>query len=1843
ILLKQAPTIQKRIEPVRPHHNFASVILSGRQPSAIGHSQFRMLAVLSVRQKQQVLQCVVDPMGRGAFGGVADNQDADLISFRQIVAPPNSDSPDMLSSRPTVRVNDDSSVSQLRRFIDSLGCSLQAPDIFVAVVQHSLQQLEQLQIDISAESQSALQFTVREVCLIAMRIGGTVLAGSFTLPAAQQIPAGSPVQYKALQFWQRLLMRQLMDLWLRPGLEKLRQSRGRTVLGDWSRKTQRVVMLTMAVIEKLHGGNCRSSCSWSLLHQLELPSAMVGILILLSADPCALCLPSAELRDLTRSPLICGDPCALCLPSAELRDLTRSPLICGDPCALCLPSAELRDLTRSPLICAIRALFVAISRASRSDSVSIDLWRFVRSLSAISRARDLTRSPLICGDSCALCLPSAELRDLTRSPLICGDSCALCLPSAELRDLTRSPLICGDPCALCLPSAELRDLTRSPLICRLRSFLRALGLLNGLNDGDHVDYGTKRHLDFAELLKFDSASTQSSLFSLLETLGSAAAAKGQIPGTIWSMSMMMQLFNPHAILNLKKKKEAPNTTTEKTPNPWPKPEPTLKREPCRTDRSTEYRLSSIGTALQCNTEALVVEGRPGGGRLAGRLLKPNCTVPAALGRIETCRVPGSRPKRPSLENNAARGVFWRTLREKTHQPTYQYLNVNCRMLDRVWLSAGSALWVGAETGGGSGGGGSAESAVCWRWRSSSVSAASRQRLVWWRSRAFCWRGWWFYALDVEPDEYRAFELCGRPPECWSGSRDDKGHMGSFSLLYLVDLSLLVSTDAVVKWPGPGSGLVTSSSPSNGTLSSPCSKISWSPAASASTSKTGVASEVCLVGGGRGAMVTLAYDRKSPPGVAAAAVATPTLFRNAVVAVPSPSPPQPPRRCRQQPWTLTAKHVASQVTHPGRDSLEDGVRDVWRLAHKVSGRQQGYRLYDRRVAALFDLGAGQASCGVEHFLAVAIGQLAEPHPAGPAEVSGPSLASGCREKDSTTWTPTSQTSTGPARDGGGATGSTSRRASASPLPRCLECRPAFRCIGRSSAESTASIGVLTGESLGKSRLTYPSREQQWHIRHSRLCSSRPGRADGLSGPWGWKMTADDPGETGGGLLVIFRPAGTRFLITQPPHMRRGIKGEVDDLHRGGHGSPAAAATRPAVPRRRALPSLRLGRHPPGGGDEDLLSCRLTQPQPRVHKQDGSLSWCAFQLAGGGPDGRTSMRQQKALPPKWCMAMVHKTAPQKKVQGERAHRRPKKKQQAQMHLKQAHASGIHHTALAHAEVHLPGSPEAGNTTRGPASRRHPRHRRDLLDRRRGPVAGSRVTIRDVEQLVIRQSLANFVDHLASGLDDFVECFAGSMKLRCLVWLEHRVVEKDQITGLELLGLRQVGIVRVSQLLMKVQTILGQLSGLVQTALEVLDIAGQISIFGQLFQRVVDRESEVTAKHQINRDETYQLEIGGLQRLVWLGAKSTKCGRGEALVGERDAVHHLLAICEDRDISIIPGLQLRSTKPIRSLWITWSPAVEFLIGWSRHCKNPLHKSPLYLHGQCDLVPAVSLNIGYDFEIDSKKTLVGRPLGLRWQHISHTRRCMVQNPSPNASLEVQMHFRVHGSTGNLFGDGMAFWYIDPAVSKFSGPVFGMQDKFRGLGVLLDTYSNHNGPHSHDHPYISAMVNNGSLAYDHDRDGTHSQLDGCTARFRNRDHDTLLSIRYVNNALLVATDIENKQTWQPCFRVPNVKLPTHFVFGVSAMTGDLSDNHDLLSVKVYEIEPKEPLEDNMGVDYRTIEPSADSAEPPRPHVDSQADSGWSFLRIFLLVLFCAIGLVTLLVLGLVYHTSQQRKKKRFY
>jgi hypothetical protein len=59
----------------------------------------------------------------------------------------------------------------------------------------------------------------------------------------------------------------------------------------------------------------------------------------------------------------------------------------------------------------------------------------------------------------------------------------------------------------------------------------------------------------------------------------------------------------------------------------------------------------------------------------------------------------------------------------------------------------------------------------------------------------------------------------------------------------------------------------------------------------------------------------------------------------------------------------------------------------------------------------------------------------------------------------------------------------------------------------------------------------------------------------------------------------------------------------------------------------------------------------------------------------------------------------------------------------------------------------------------------------------------------------------------------------------------------------------------------------------------------------------------------------------------------------------------------------------------------------------------------------------------------------------------------------ELQVHFKVHGKGKDLFGDGFVIWYAKDRMRE--GPVFGNNDFFQGLAIILDTYSNHNGPHN--------------------------------------------------------------------------------------------------------------------------------------------------------------------------------------
>ena len=70
--------------------------------------------------------------------------------------------------------------------------------------------------------------------------------------------------------------------------------------------------------------------------------------------------------------------------------------------------------------------------------------------------------------------------------------------------------------------------------------------------------------------------------------------------------------------------------------------------------------------------------------------------------------------------------------------------------------------------------------------------------------------------------------------------------------------------------------------------------------------------------------------------------------------------------------------------------------------------------------------------------------------------------------------------------------------------------------------------------------------------------------------------------------------------------------------------------------------------------------------------------------------------------------------------------------------------------------------------------------------------------------------------------------------------------------------------------------------------------------------------------------------------------------------------------------------------------------------------------------------------------------------------------------------------------------------------------------------------------------------------------------------HYFIVANRYEGNRLSVSHDVSNKRTWKSCFSVDGVHLPTGYYFGVSAATGELSDNHDVIELRTYELNTQE-------------------------------------------------------------------------
>ena len=90
-----------------------------------------------------------------------------------------------------------------------------------------------------------------------------------------------------------------------------------------------------------------------------------------------------------------------------------------------------------------------------------------------------------------------------------------------------------------------------------------------------------------------------------------------------------------------------------------------------------------------------------------------------------------------------------------------------------------------------------------------------------------------------------------------------------------------------------------------------------------------------------------------------------------------------------------------------------------------------------------------------------------------------------------------------------------------------------------------------------------------------------------------------------------------------------------------------------------------------------------------------------------------------------------------------------------------------------------------------------------------------------------------------------------------------------------------------------------------------------------------------------------------------------------------------------------------------------------------------------------------------------------------------------------------------------MAMWITKQRAQ--TGTVFGLTDKFEGLGVFIDTYKN--GRAGTTFPYVMAMLGDGRTPYDNDNDGKANDVGGCSVStsfyalliYRHVDYEKLL------------------------------------------------------------------------------------------------------------------------------------------
>uniref|UniRef100_L2G975 Lectin family integral membrane n=1 Tax=Colletotrichum fructicola (strain Nara gc5) TaxID=1213859 RepID=L2G975_COLFN len=240
---------------------------------------------------------------------------------------------------------------------------------------------------------------------------------------------------------------------------------------------------------------------------------------------------------------------------------------------------------------------------------------------------------------------------------------------------------------------------------------------------------------------------------------------------------------------------------------------------------------------------------------------------------------------------------------------------------------------------------------------------------------------------------------------------------------------------------------------------------------------------------------------------------------------------------------------------------------------------------------------------------------------------------------------------------------------------------------------------------------------------------------------------------------------------------------------------------------------------------------------------------------------------------------------------------------------------------------------------------------------------------------------------------------------------------------------------------------------------------------------------------------------------------------------------------------------------------------------------------------------------------------------------------PLTATNWEIEVEFKIHGKN-QLYGDGFAMWVTKSRGTQ--GTVFGSPDNFEGLGVFFDTYKN-NRPGT-VFPYVMAMYGDGKTAYDKDNDGKGTELAGCSARgIRHASVPTKAKVTYFQDKQLkLELQYKSEGDWTLCFETESPPaIPQIAYLGFSAETGELSDNHDIISIQA-----KNLYTTQTGKGSSKTTPGSGKGKKGSGSVKQPKEGGswtWFFLKVFLF-----FGLVGGGYVGYTAWRAKNDKRHRF-